>query len=103
MKPNPYQAYRQTQITTASGLELIILLYNGAITFLKQARVALEEKQVEPAHRALIKAQDIITELSLSLNREAGGEIADSLGQLYDYMDQRLVQANIQKEVEPVR
>lgn len=102
MNANPYRAYRQTQVRTASGMDLILLLYNGAIKFLKQAVKALEKRELESAHHALIRAQDIISELSVSLNHDVGGEISHSLEQLYDYMNWRLVQANVRKDIEPV-
>lgn len=103
LNANPYRVYRETQIQTASGLELVILMYNGAIKFLKQAAQAIEEKQVAPAHNALIRAQDIISELRATLNHEAGGQVARSLDQLYEYMNYRLMEANIHKDLAPVK
>ncbi len=81
---------------------MVLLLYNGAIKFSKQGLIALEERKLEPAHQSLVKAQDIISELSVSLNHEVGGDISRSLEQLYDYMSWRLVEANIQKDKGPV-
>lgn len=103
LRANPYKVYRETQIQTASGLELVILLYNGAIKFLKQAAQAIEEKQIPPAHNALIRAQAIISELRATLDHEAGGEIAQALEQLYEYMNHRLVEANLRKDLAPVQ
>lgn len=103
LNANPYRVYRETQIQTASGLELVVLLYNGAIKFLKQAAQAIQEKQVVPAHNALIRAQDIISELRVTLNHDAGGEIARALDQLYEYMNRRLMEANLHKELAPVQ
>lgn len=98
-----YQAYRNTQIQTASSSELLLMLYDGAIKFCKQALVHLEDCNWEAVHNSLTKVQDIIAELSMSLNFAAGGEIATSLHQLYDYMERRLIEANVQKKAEPVQ
>lgn len=97
-----YQAYRTTQIQTASPADLLLLLYDGAIKWCKQAEAYLDNGQGELAHKALLKGQDIIDELVISLDFSAGGEIAQGLYQLYDYMRRRLIEANIKKEKELV-
>ena len=60
------------------------------------------EQRLEAAHQALVKAQDIISELNVSLDFSASQEIAQGLSQLYDYMYDRLVESNIKKEAEPI-
>ena len=97
-----YQAYRTTQIQTASPAELILLLYDGAIKYCKQAEVHLDNGEKELAHNALLKSQDIIDELAVSLDFSASEEIAQGLAQLYDYMGQRLIEANIKKDKAPI-
>ena len=97
-----YQAYRTTQIQTASPAELILLLYDGAIKYCKQAQLHLENGEKELAHNALIRSQDIIDELAVSLDFSASEEIAQGLAQLYDYMGQRLIEANIKKDKAPI-
>jgi flagellar protein FliS len=97
-----YQAYRTTQIQTASPAELILLLYDGAIKYCKQAQLHLENGEKELAHNALIRSQDIIDELAVSLDFSASEEIAKGLAQLYDYMGQRLIEANIKKDKAPI-
>ena len=97
-----YQAYRTTQIQTASSADLLLLLYDGAIKWCKQAEVHLDSGQGELAHKALLKSQDIIDELIVSLDFSAGQEIAQGLYQLYDYMRRCLIEANMKKEKEPV-
>lgn len=94
---NPYARYRQTQVETAGPLELIIMMYDGALRFINQAKKALVEKEHGPANEALKRAQDIITELNISLNLEAG-EIAGNLRSLYLFIYDRLLQANIKKD-----
>ncbi len=96
-----YEQYRQMQIQTAKPEQLLLMLYDGAINFLKKARIAIEEKKIEEAHTSLIRAQDILTELMSSLNMDVG-EIAMNLFRLYEYMHHRLVEANVNKDVKPV-
>ena len=94
---NPYERYLQTQIQTASPLDLIIMMYDGAIRFINQAKKALADKEFIPANKAMQRAQDIIDELNISLNPEAG-EIATNLRNLYVFINQRLIQANVKKD-----
>jgi len=97
-----YQAYRTTQVQTSSPAELILLLYDGAIKYCRQAEAHLDNGERELAHNALLRSQDIIDELAVSLDFSAGEEIAQGLLQLYDYMGQRLVEANIHKDKAPI-
>lgn len=97
-----YQAYRTTQIKTASPADLLLLLYDGAIKWCKLAEMHLDSGEGELAHQALLRGQDILDELVISLDFSAGGEIAQGLYQLYDYMRRRLIEANIKKDKELV-
>ncbi|MCL5958016.1 MAG: flagellar export chaperone FliS [Chloroflexi bacterium] len=92
-----YQQYKTMQTQTADRGELVVMLYQGAIKFLGRASAALEAGQPEEAHVNLVRGQDVIAELMGSLNPD-GGEIAQNLFTLYEYMHYRLVQANIQKD-----
>jgi flagellar protein FliS len=73
------------------------MLYDGAIKFLNLANDAISKKDISASNNNIIKAQNIITELMVSLNMEVG-EIAKNLYSLYDYMNRRLIQANIKKD-----
>ena len=95
---NPYKRYRQTQVETAGPLELIIMLYDGALRFCNQAKLAIEEKHLNQANQMLQRAQDIIDELNINLNMEAG-EIAVNLRSLYQFISTKLVEANIKKDL----
>jgi len=96
---NVQNIYKQNQVTTAPKKKLLIMLYDGAIKFLKLAVKAIEEKDNQEANTNIIKAQDIIMEFMTTLDFEAGGEIAQGLYKLYDYMYRRLIDANIKKDV----
>ncbi|MBE3554628.1 MAG: flagellar export chaperone FliS [Thermicanus sp.] len=94
---NASQVYQEQQVLTASPQELVLMLYNAGIRFSKMAKKAIEEKRYEEAHRHLIRVQDILTELELGLNREI--EIANQIGDLYDFMKRHTIEANAKKDV----
>lgn len=94
---NPYRNYRQIQVETADQGTLLIMLYSGALKFLGQGRLALQEKNLEEANRRLGRTQDILCELMGSLD-PAIPELSGRLFQVYEYMHHRLTQAIIQKE-----
>jgi len=97
---NPLQAYKQTGVKTASGGKLIVMLYDECIRQLKNAWGELDERhpKLDVAHNAIVKAQDIIAELMVSLDFDKGGNIAQNLFHLYMYFNQKLVDANLSKE-----
>jgi flagellar protein FliS len=97
---NPLRSYKETQIKTATPGKLILMLYDGAIRHLNQALQDMNEehRRYESISNCLIKAQDIIAELMISLDFERGGEIAKSLFGLYVFMNRRLLDANIKKD-----
>ncbi|MEM5947407.1 flagellar export chaperone FliS [Spirochaetia bacterium 38H-sp] len=102
---NAINAYKQTSIKTASQGKLIIMLYDGAIRNIDSAIELLEQKtrQLDKVHNAIIKAQDIVTELAASLDMEKGGELASNLLSLYLFFDEQLTDANVRKDIEPLR
>ena len=90
--------YKQVQIQTANKGQLIVMLYQGAIRFMKKALILLEEKDMEGKGNNLIKAQDIVLELLYALDQQmldGGNELALNLQRLYLYSYRQLVQANI--------
>lgn len=97
-------AYMNNQVSTAPQNKLIVMLYDGAIRNLKLAELLLDEEKysIEEVNNSLVKAQDIIFELMATLNMEAGGEVATNLYGLYDYMYNKLVRANIDKDKEAI-
>ncbi len=97
MLANPYRKYQQTQVGTASPEKLLLMLYNGALKFIKGAREAILAKEIEKANHQIVRVQDIIYELMASLDFDKG-EVADGLYKLYDYMNSRLIEANIKKD-----
>lgn len=96
------QAYFATQIATTTQGQLLLLLYDGAIKFLKQARVKIEERNYAQKGILISKAIDIINELNQSLNKEKGGRIADNLNSLYMFCALQLAKANLRMSVKMV-
>lgn len=97
MLHNAAQTYQSNQVTTATPGELTLMLYNGAIKFIKQAKAAMEEKNVVKAHEACLKVQNILYELMSTLNNEYS--ISKELAKMYDYMLHRMIEANMQKDI----
>ncbi|TME90838.1 MAG: flagellar export chaperone FliS [Chloroflexi bacterium] len=100
---NAYNAYRQTQAQTAAPGELVVMLYRGASRFVASAIDAIEARDIQATHNNLVRAQAIISELRDTLDAGRGGELAKKLGQIYDYLNSRLVEANLHKDAQPAR
>lgn len=94
---NPYRQYFENAVMSAGPGELILMLYDGAVKYIRQGIMYIEEKNVERAHRAIVRAQDIVAYLMETLNMDY--EIAKNLAALYDFIMDRLVQGNVKKDV----
>ena len=94
---NPYQAYQQNSVMTASPQELTLMLYNGSLKFMKLAKRAMMEKDFQEKNTNIIKAQNITQELRVTLDPDA--EISKNMEQLYEYMYTRLIEANTKNDV----
>lgn len=93
-----YAAYADSKIMTASPAELTLMLYEGAIKFCNIAIIAIEKKEIEKAHNNIKKVQDIISEFQITLNHDY--KVAEDFDNVYNYLKQRLVEANIKKDKE---
>ena len=93
---NPYRTYQQNSVVTASPQELTLMLYNGCLKFIKLAKRAMEEGKIEEKNTNLIKAQAIIQEFLITLDRDI--EISEGLAHLYEYIYRRLVEANMKND-----
>ena len=103
-RPDPLQTYRETQIRTSNQGRLIVMLYDAALRNIGRAIEALDGgvKGIEKANNAILKAQDIVGELLVSLDMERGGEIAKNLGGLYHFVNRQLMEGNIRKQKAPL-
>lgn len=93
-----FETYQQNAVLTASPGELTLMLYNGCLKFLNQAKKAVQDKNIEAKHINLSKAQNIISELIVTLNFDY--PISKDMRRLYDYMNRRLMEANIKNDTE---
>ncbi|AOY75696.1 flagellar export chaperone FliS [Clostridium formicaceticum] len=93
---NPYNQYKENNIMTASPENLTLLLYNGALKFIHQGKMFIEQKNIQKANDAIIRTQDIIQELNITLDMQY--EVSKNLRSLYTYIIERLVEANIHKD-----
>jgi len=101
---DPLRSYKETQIKTATPSRLVVMLYDGALKYLGLALEALDARhqRYDRASEYLIRTQDIITELMVSLDFDQGREIARNLFNLYLWMNHQLLQGNITKSCVPL-
>jgi len=100
-----HQTYRRMQTSTASPGELIGMLYDALVRNLTRAESGLQTHDIEAAHQALLRSQDIVLELIASLDTDAeggAGRIARQLAPLYEYMYHRLLDASMHKDTTPI-
>ena len=93
---NAFNAYKQNSVTTASPGELTLMLYNGCLKFLNRAKLAIADKNIEERNHYIQRSQAIIGELMSTLNMDM--EISKQMLPLYEYMNRRLTEANIQND-----
>jgi|SRR6185436_19430738 len=95
-------AYKTTQVQSRTPLELVVMLYDGALRFIAVARDAVERRDIPARREALSRTMAIVSELQSTLNMEAGGEMAVRLDALYDYVNDRLLNAAMTNTVAPL-
>jgi len=100
---NGIGAYQQTAIGTQSKGRLIVMLYDGAIKFMKLAIRELEAGDYAAKGRSINRAQDIINELNAVLDMDSGCDISQNLRKLYLFMNRRLSEANAKRDPQMIR
>lgn len=98
MSYDAFNAYKQNSVATARPEELTLMLYDGAVKFVGIAKEKLKVKDIEATHIAIGRAQDIINELNVTLDMKY--DIAKEFRRLYDFIDDKLVEANIRKDMQ---
>jgi flagellar protein FliS len=99
---NGLNAYRQTQVQSRTPLELVVMLYDGALKAMTTACDAIERGDIAARRDALSRALAIVSELQSTLNLEEGGQIAASLDDLYGYTSRRLLDAAMKNDPKPI-
>ena len=97
------QQYVTTQVGTADRLQLVIMLYDGAISFLGQARERMAAQDASGKGVFIGRALDIIAELNASLNFQAGQELSTNLFHLYNFMTSHLTKANLNWDLQALQ
>ena len=100
---NQVAVYKETSVTTQNKVRLIVMLYDGAIKFMKLAIRELEAGNYEAKGRYINKAIDIIEELNAVLDPGASGEIVANLRKLYLFMNNHLTEANTKRDPQMIR
>lgn len=96
---NAYNTYKNNSVNFASKEQLLLMLLDGAVKFAKKARQALLDKDIQEAHKYLVKTQDIFYELMSSLDVKNSGDLGQNLMSLYNFIVRRLAEANMKKDV----
>lgn len=94
--------YRQTEIQSRTPLELVVMLYDGALRFMGDARDAIVQRDIARRGHSISRALAIISELQSSLDMTTGDDIAVSLDGLYNFVRDRLVDASIRQDVRAI-
>lgn len=95
---NPYQAYRQNAVNTATPGELTLMLYDGCLKFIRLAKEAINNNDIQAKNTNIQKAQNIITELMVTLDMKY--EISKQMMPLYDFVRRKLIEANVKNSLQ---
>lgn len=96
------QHYVQTQIRSSSPLELVVMLYDGALRHTAAAIDALQRRDVLARRDAISRSLAIVAELQSTLNMSQGGDVAAQLDRLYSWMTDALVRATVEQNAAPI-
>ena len=92
--------YRKSSVSSASPIQLVVMLYDGALRFMEAGKHAMGKRDVFAQNENITKAERILSELLSTLDLEQGGEVATNLMSIYTYVYDRLVEANIEDKPE---
>ena len=94
--------YQQVEVNSSNGLQLVVMLYDGAIRFLGDAKACIQAQDLRGKAVATDRALAIISELQATLKLEEGGDLAKSLDRLYTYLSERILEASLKLNVKPL-
>jgi len=94
--------YLKAKVLTASPEELQLMLYDGAIRFGEQARIAIQNREIETSYNLIIRVENILLEMTNSMKDEIAPETCANMRRLYVYCYEQLVEANVKKTIEPL-
>jgi len=102
MNPQAAQNYLRTKVLPATPEQLQLMLFDGALRFGEQARVALNSQNYEQSFLLITRTQKIVNELLCTLKHEIAPDLCPKLAALYSYAYRKLVEANINHKIEPL-
>lgn len=94
---NPYNIYKQNSVNMASSQQLLLMLLDGAVKYTKIAKMAILNKDIQRAHKELVRVQDIFLELMITMDKNT--KYMEDLYNIYDFIKNELVKANIKKDI----
>ncbi len=103
MMQNPYKQYHKTSVTTSNKGKVLLMLYEGAIKFVRQAQIKMKNKEVAEKGMLISKCTAILSELMNTLDFKVGGQLAVDLENLYIFMIDHLIEANINNDIEKLQ
>jgi flagellar secretion chaperone FliS len=95
-------SYLQTEVQSRSPLELVVMLYDGALRFTADARDAMVRRDIRARQQHLSRALAIVSELQSTLDMDTGGEVAERLDKLYGFVRDRLIDASARQDLQPL-
>lgn len=93
---NPYATYQNNSVTTSTPGELTLMLYNGCLKFIQQAKKSMDDGNIEEKNKSIQKARAIVTELMLTLDQSI--PISENMLILYEFVNNRLIEGNIKND-----
>lgn len=94
---NPYNIYKQNSVNMASSQQLLLMLLDGAVKYTKIAKMAILNKDIQRAHKELVRVQDIFLELMITMDKNT--KYMEDLYNVYDFIKNELAKANMKKDV----
>ena len=94
---NPYNIYKQNSVNMASRQQLLLMLLDGAVKYTKIAKMAILNKDIQRAHKELVRVQDIFLELMITMDKNT--KYMEDLYNIYDFIKNELAKANIKKDI----
>ena len=102
LPPKGLAAYRSVEVQSRTPLELVVMLYDGALRFLASDREAIERRDIRARHEAFSRLLAIISELQSTLDIDGGGQVAVQLDELYGFMNRRILASAMENSTAPL-
>ena len=94
---NPYNIYKQNSVNMASSQQLLLMLLDGAVKYTKIAKMAILNKDIQRAHKELVRVQDIFLEIMITMDKNT--KYMEDLYNVYEFIKNELAKANIKKDI----